>query len=98
MSVCRNCFENSILGLNSTYINEVSTRHDMNYGQVSTPEVLPKIPLKLTQSIQGALRKSCNSKYLFLNAKTNEGEIGLYFKNDKKMLGGATSQKSQKEI
>jgi hypothetical protein len=24
------------------------------------------------------------SKYQFLNAKTNEGEIGLYFKNNKK--------------
>ena len=38
-------------------------------------------------------------KYLFFNAKTNEGEIGLYFEIDKKkMLGGATSQKSKKEI
>jgi hypothetical protein len=33
------------------------------------------------------------------DAKTNEGEIGLYFENNKKkLLGGATSQKSQKEI
>jgi hypothetical protein len=32
---------------------------------------------------------------LFFNAKTNEGEIGLYFENNKKMPGGATSQKSK---
>ena len=37
-------------------------------------------------------------KYLLFHAKTNEGEIGLYFQKDKKLLGGATSQKSQKEI
>ena len=38
-------------------------------------------------------------KNLFFNAKTNEGEIGLYFENNKKrLLGGDTSQKSKIEI
>ena len=31
-------------------------------------------------------------------AETNKGEIGLYSRNDKKILGGTTCQKSQKEM
>ena len=35
--------------------------------------------------------------YLFFNTKTNKGETSLYLEsNEKKMLGGATSYKSQK--
>ena len=65
---------------------------------------MPKIPFKLTQSIHAALQKNAILtencwNYLFFNTKTNKGEIGLYFENDeKKLLGGATSQKSQKEM
>ena len=37
--------------------------------------------------------------YLFFNTESDKGEIGLYFENnEKKILGGATSQKSQKRI
>ena len=44
------------------------------------------------------LTENCYN-YLFFNTKTNKEEIGLYFgNNEKKMLGGATSQKSQKEM
>ena len=66
--------------------------------------VLPKIPFKLTQSIHVAVQKCCklteNVKIIFFfNTKTNKREIGLYFwDNDKKLLGGATSQKFQKEM
>ena len=39
------------------------------------------------------------SKYSVFNTETNKGNIGLYFENnEKKLLGGATSQKSQKEM
>jgi hypothetical protein len=46
----------------------------------------------------GISTKNCQN-YLFFNTKTNKGDIGLYFgNNEKKLLGGATSQKSQKEM
>ena len=39
------------------------------------------------------------SKYSVFNTETNKGNIGLYFENnEKKLLGGATSQKSQKKV
>ena len=70
-------------------------------GMTCTLGLLPKISFKLTQSIHVALKKSCNFdwkllKLFIFNTKTNKGEIGLYFENNEKMLGGATSQKSQK--
>ena len=54
--------------------------------------VLPKIPFKLTQSIHVALWKS------FFMLKPMKEKVGYSFKRIKKLLGGATSQKSQKEI
>ena len=42
--------------------------------------------------------KNCQN-YLFFHPKTNKGDIGLYFgNNEKKLLGGATSQKSQNKM
>ena len=70
----------------------------------STLGFLPKIPFKLTQSIHVALQKTailtknCQN-YSVFNNETYKGNIGLYFENvEKKLLGGATSQKSQKEM
>ena len=66
--------------------------------------VLPKIPFKLTQSINVALQKNCNfwlkivRIIYFLTLKPIKGKLGFILEIMKKVLGGATSKKSQKEM
>ena len=62
--------------------------------QENTLYVLPKISFKLTQSIHVALQKW----FIFQWLKPIKGKLDIILEiMKKKTLGGATSQKSQKE-